>query len=271
MQLANAAQGRWHGILSHLGVDPTYLRNRNGPCPGCGGTDRFRWDDKDGRGTFFCNGAGDPVAGDGFGLVKHIHECDFPTAARKVEEALGGKRDEFIPRKSPPKRNTTATAEKIWQSTQPDEFGLSWDAEVAGHPYAQLKGIEHAFGAARATVSGRVIGKDADCLVIPLRRLNRHFAGVEVIGIPVWNEAKKKHITPKQTFGSKGILVLGNTLDKTLDCHLTEGWADACSIWSARGNVLVIAVFGGIDRQLKLAELLDEKEPNRRYIVAEDA
>ena len=40
-----AAHGRWPEILAALGIDPAALRNRHGPCPGCGGRDRFRFDD----------------------------------------------------------------------------------------------------------------------------------------------------------------------------------------------------------------------------------
>lgn len=39
------ARGRWREILPQLGIDTSYLRTRHGPCPLCGGKDRFRWDD----------------------------------------------------------------------------------------------------------------------------------------------------------------------------------------------------------------------------------
>jgi hypothetical protein len=52
------AQHRWLDILTALGVPAKFLRNWHGPCPMCGGKDRFRFDDKDGKGTFFCNGCG---------------------------------------------------------------------------------------------------------------------------------------------------------------------------------------------------------------------
>lgn len=67
-----AATGRWQDILELLGIDPAHLRPQHGPCPGCGGRDRFRFDDKDGRGTFICGGGGgQPIAGDGFDLLCH--------------------------------------------------------------------------------------------------------------------------------------------------------------------------------------------------------
>lgn len=61
-----ATTGRWYGILSSYGIDQSFLRNAHGPCPLCGGTDRWRWDDKDGRGTYYCSGCG---SGDGLDLL----------------------------------------------------------------------------------------------------------------------------------------------------------------------------------------------------------
>ena len=272
MELREQARGRWHGILTHTGIDAKYLRNRNGPCPGCGGRDRFRFDDKNALGTFFCNGGGDRVAGDGFGLLKHVFECDFPTAAKMVEDALGissMNHKPKIPKRPPPRPKTNHNGKRLWESLEDDEFKI-WDQDVADHPYARLKGIQTACGARRGQVTGSVVGRDADCIVVPLRRLNGSLVGVEVIGAPAWSDEKQKHVTPKQTFGQKGLLMLGNTLDDSLDVHITEGWADACSIWRMHGNVLVIAVFRGLDTQIQLAEFLDGKFPTRRYFVAED-
>ena len=52
-----------------LGVPAKALTNRHGPCPVCGGKDRFRFDDKGGRGTWICSTCG---AGDGIELVKRL-------------------------------------------------------------------------------------------------------------------------------------------------------------------------------------------------------
>lgn len=83
-----AARYRWQEIHAAIGIDPKFLRNKHQPCPACGGKDRFRYDDKDGNGTFICthweNGAGD-----GFGLVMHFLGCDFQTALGQVSGILG--------------------------------------------------------------------------------------------------------------------------------------------------------------------------------------
>jgi putative DNA primase/helicase len=81
-----ALAGRWRDILVALGIAPEYLRNRHGPCPRCGGTDRFRFDDRGGRGTWICNHCG---AGDGFKLVLLVHGVGFAEARRMVIGAAG--------------------------------------------------------------------------------------------------------------------------------------------------------------------------------------
>jgi putative DNA primase/helicase len=80
------AKGRWKEILPALGVDAKFLQNRHGPCPICGGEDRFRWDDQHGEGGFVCNSCG---AGDGFRLAGRVTGQTFKQLADKVEEMLG--------------------------------------------------------------------------------------------------------------------------------------------------------------------------------------
>jgi len=86
MKTAEAARGRWYGILAALGVDPQYLRNVHGPCPICReGKDRWRWDDKM-NGNFFCSQCG---AGDGFTLLEKLYGWDFARAAVEVDRVVG--------------------------------------------------------------------------------------------------------------------------------------------------------------------------------------
>jgi hypothetical protein len=80
------SSGRWREILTRLGVCLP-AGKKLGPCPACGGKDRFRFDDKDGRGTWFCNQC-DPKAGDGFELIKKVKQCSFSEALAFVKSAL---------------------------------------------------------------------------------------------------------------------------------------------------------------------------------------
>lgn len=87
MSVADVALGKWQQILPQLGVAAAHLSGRHGPCPVCGGTDRFRFDDKAGKGTWFCNHCG---AGDGIGLLMRTHRWTYQEAARSLQVALEG-------------------------------------------------------------------------------------------------------------------------------------------------------------------------------------
>ena len=80
------ARGRWRSILPALGIDSKFLVNRHGPCPICGGTDRFRFDDKDGDGTWFCNQC---RSGDGIKLVMRVRGVDFVAACALIDPEIG--------------------------------------------------------------------------------------------------------------------------------------------------------------------------------------
>jgi phage/plasmid primase-like uncharacterized protein len=261
MEIREHTSGRWVMILSSLGIAPEYLRNRHMPCPGCGGHDRFRFDDKGGRGTFYCGGGGNPVSGDGFALLNHVYGWDFQTAADEVRKVLGigpGDNSHFpanvISITKPEVSKTQPYAESLWATANNN------DAYVVSHPYCERKDIQWACGAGRGCASGKLIGKGADCVIVPQMTLTGVLTGVECInpeGV-------------KQSFGKKGVLMLGNTLDKLLPIYVVEGWADGVATWKYFGNVVVIVVFG-IGRQQKLAEGLNEAQPCREIIIVRDA
>lgn len=80
-----AANGQWPELLTALGI-VVPPRKQHGPCPACGGHDRFRLDDKGGRGTFICNQCG---AGDGLDLVARVIGKATKDAAHLVAGVLG--------------------------------------------------------------------------------------------------------------------------------------------------------------------------------------
>lgn len=88
MNPADLAAGRWPEILPRLGVPTSHLTGKHGPCPMCGGKDRFRFDDKGGKGTWICGRT--CGAGDGFGLLMRLHRWTFQEAAQAVQGVVGG-------------------------------------------------------------------------------------------------------------------------------------------------------------------------------------
>lgn len=98
MNTRTHAHGRWGEILRALGVGPRFLANRHGPCPICGGKDRFRFDDRHGAGDYFCNQCG---AGDGITLLMKLHGWRFKQACDEVDHIIGM---DSPPNPSPPKQ-----------------------------------------------------------------------------------------------------------------------------------------------------------------------
>ncbi|MBF0690497.1 DUF927 domain-containing protein [Providencia alcalifaciens] len=78
------ANGQWQNILSNLGVEVPL--NTHTACPHCGGKDRFRFDDKDGNGTFICSQCG---SGDGLDLVQRVLGGSVTEAAYEVAGMIG--------------------------------------------------------------------------------------------------------------------------------------------------------------------------------------
>lgn len=105
-EVKRAARGGWAGILSRFGVDAGLLTNRHSACPGCGGKDRFRFDDKEGEGTWVCSGGGDFKSGDGIALLMHVKSWEWKEAVQALGKELGlhgeerkGMRDDGVARR----------------------------------------------------------------------------------------------------------------------------------------------------------------------------
>lgn len=77
-----AARFKWREILEAFGIDRLFLRNVHGPCPLCGGQDRFRFDDKNGEGTYYCSNCG---PGDGFSMLTKYTGRSFADIAAEVD------------------------------------------------------------------------------------------------------------------------------------------------------------------------------------------
>jgi putative DNA primase/helicase len=87
MKTTDRAQGKWFGILSALGIEHRHLTGNHGPCPLCNaGKDRFRWDNKENRGTYYCSSCG---AGDGMKLAMQYTGLQFKECAERIDELCG--------------------------------------------------------------------------------------------------------------------------------------------------------------------------------------
>lgn len=86
MKTADAARGKWRGILLQLGINEQFLKDKHGPCPMCAGKDRYRWDNKGGSGSYICGQCG---AGNGFDLAMNVLGMRFAEVAKAVDAIVG--------------------------------------------------------------------------------------------------------------------------------------------------------------------------------------
>lgn len=255
--IKRSSQGRWPDILLGLGLEVKL--NRHSPCPGCGGKDRFRFDDRTGNGDFICNQM-DGKSGDGFTLLQHAYGWSAKESFDAVASYFGLDDNKPLP---------VYTASKTIEFKPKSDYALSlWKRASEGitsHPYALSKHIGWEAGAKRGLASGSVLGKDADCIIVPIRDLQK----AEVVAVQCINQRGKK-----QTFGAlKGNgFVCGNTNDNTIPWYVVEGWADAISIvfHHYHGNAVAAAAFGAYNVQMTLAERLNAVYDPQQIAVIKD-
>lgn len=88
----------WKSVLLSAGMPGGFLTGKHGPCPFCGGTDRWRWDNKNQSGSGICNQCG---AYNGAQLVAKWNNMDVKQDWHDVNELIlecGGAVDGYTPR-----------------------------------------------------------------------------------------------------------------------------------------------------------------------------
>lgn len=114
-RIGDLCVGRWESILTSLGVASEFLTKKHGPCPICGGKDRYKFDNKDGRGTWFCSKCG---AGDGFNLVQKLNGWAFSQAAKEIERVLGVSEPD-TPRREFTDAEKSERLKRAWRESKP--------------------------------------------------------------------------------------------------------------------------------------------------------
>lgn len=89
------ARGHWRGILMSLGIPSEFLVNKHGPCPICGGKDRYRWDDKDRKGGYICSQCG---SGDGYDLAMKVMGLSYREVSDRIDQMRGNLKPDTAPR-----------------------------------------------------------------------------------------------------------------------------------------------------------------------------
>lgn len=127
----DAARGKWRGILMTLGVPEASLKNKHGNCPLCTSTDNFRFDDKEGKGTWICTCG----AGDGMKLAMQYTGKPFAEVAAIIDGMVGNLKVETPKRDMSPETRREALR-NTYKATQSVEVG------DLVHTYLAARGVD---------------------------------------------------------------------------------------------------------------------------------
>lgn len=175
--VSDRARNNWPKIFEQLGIfiPPNH---RHGPCPCCGGKDRFRMDDLEGRGTWFCNQCG---AGDGLDLVSRFFGCALVAAAGMVQDM------DPVPLVPPAREKSQALNMESRIKT------LLRHCESGEAPYLTTRGWRRAQWLLTERSSRTICGVHfgAGTLVLPIRNTGAQLTGAQFI-----HPGGKKYLLP---------------------------------------------------------------------------
>ena len=249
------ACGHWPCILPALGVK--VIKNRHQACPVCGGTDRFRFDDKEGRGTWFCNQCG---AGDGLKLIEKVFGVSASEAAGKVN-AVTGNLSPVAPEMiaaaeagtEADRKAAAALAAKLMEKTQP----------ASGNAYLTRKGFP-ALECLTLTAmhkTGGVTFRAGD-VVVPLYDDSGALVNLQLINA----DGLKRTLKGGQVKGSCHIIEGQKQAGKRL--WIAEGYATALTVHHLTGETVMVALSSV--NLLSLASLARQKHPACQIVLAAD-
>ncbi len=251
---AKAARGQWPRILPALGVK--VVKNRHTSCPVCGGIDRFRFDDQEGRGTWICNQCG---AGDGMDLVKKALSLSLTEAAARVNGLTGSlPQADNTPAASAGEDNEAARAAAVKQAQQL----VSTAQQATGNAYLSRKGWPQQ--------SCLTLTKPQKVALTPYRAgdllVPVHDTGGQLVNVQLINAAgEKRTLKGGQVKGACHVLSTGKSAARI---WLTEGYATGLTVHNLTGDEVWIALSSV--NLLSLAGLAREKHAALPLLIAAD-
>ncbi|EKP0297247.1 toprim domain-containing protein, partial [Aeromonas veronii] len=257
--VAAAATGHWPDLLAAVGID-TPRGGKHGPCPTCGGKDRFRLDNKGGRGTWICNQCG---AGDGLALVGLVTGKPIKEAAELIAPLVGvsaGGLDATERERIHQQQQTRAGQEELRRHKAARRAAaIMQDSEQAHAPYLARKNL----GVCLCAVN-RILIRDA----------GENFPPASLI-VPLYNEANELvNVQLIREDGTKRYLAGGqkqqafHRLNGGELVAVVEGYATGLSVHLATGATVYCAMDSG--NLLNVAKIARRQHPTAKIIICGD-
>ncbi|HFS7067753.1 TPA: primase-helicase zinc-binding domain-containing protein [Enterobacter hormaechei] len=249
------ACGHWPRILPALGVK--VIKNRHQACPVCGGSDRFRFDDKEGRGTWYCNQCG---AGDGLKLVEKVFGMNASEAAGKVN-AVTGKLPPVAP-------EVIAAAEAETEADRQAAAALAVRLmekthTASGNAYLTRKGFPDRECPVLTVMhkTGGVTFRAGD-VVVPLYDDTGALVNLQLIS----SDGLKRTLKGGQVKGACHVIEGKKQAGKRL--WIAEGYATALTVHHLTAETVMVALSSV--NLLSLASLVRQKHPACQIVLAAD-
>ncbi|AOP83589.1 DNA primase [Enterobacter hormaechei] len=249
------ACGHWPRILPALGVK--VIKNRHQACPVCGGSDRFRFDDKEGRGTWLCNQCG---AGDGLKLVEKVFGVKPSEAAQKVNAVTGN-----LPPVAP---EVIPTAEAETEADRKAAVSLAVrlmekTRTASGNAYLTRKGFPDRECPVLSVMhkTGGVTFRAGD-VVVPLYDDTGALINLQLIS----SDGLKRTLKGGAVKGACHTIEGKKQAGKRL--WITEGYATALTVHHLTGETVMVALSSV--NLLSLASLVRQKHPACQIVLAAD-
>lgn len=261
-----AAHGRWlTTIFPAVGIHFEKQPNKHQPCPMCGGKDRFRCDNKQGKGTWLCSHCG---AGDGFQLVSLYTNREGYELMEMIGGILG------VSAKS----SITPEQRKQWQAEQQAREQAERQEKIAAQDNAAKIAVER-FGKAimhgqsdyvtrkqimpfEARFEGSLVLIPVVTMVDGVQQL-RNLQTIDNTGNKLFLKGGQK----KYCYCPIGQAHQFNSPTVVLIC---EGWATGASIYMAVNQQIPVYVAFDAGNLAPVGEVVRGMYPNARIIFCAD-
>lgn len=261
-----AAADRWPTVLAGLHIDVPDSPRRHAPCPACGGSDRFRFDDG-GRGSFICNQCG---AGDGLDLIKRVNNCDTTEAAQLAADELGidyrtVKQDEA----TASQKREQMKAESQQREQERQRRKLAEIEQRRGLFVSQWQGLaETAFeGESEYLMNKGLVGFTFP--VLPDGSLLLGLvdeSGTVTAAQTITQQGEKRLLAGS---AKRGAYHAVNAADAPQSVLIAEGLATALSVHLIRPEALTVCAIDAGNLQ-PVAQAMHQRYPNAQIIIAAD-
>lgn len=258
-----AACGHWPELLAAMGID-TPSRGKHGPCPACGGKDRFRLDDKGGRGTWICSQCGN---GDGLDLVCRVLSTT-PKAATELLAPLVGvsaagvepaERERIHQQQQARAEADAKQAEQLRQKAARRAAAIMRSCEPGQAPYLVHKRLRWPCGALnRQVIAVGAMTFPAGSLVVPLIDEAGELVNVQLID----DRGGKSYLAGGRKAGAFHRIEGGELV------AVVEGYSTGLSVHLASGATVYCAMDCG--NLAVVAAIARRQHPEARILLCGD-